>query len=165
MRFLERNLWVSLALLVGAAIVLLAAAGQLGGTLPSLRPIARAGESARPWIAPNRATAWFATNAAAGLLPASNRINPFFTLQFQPAPPPPTKRVELLYQGRITSSAGESRAYVRLGDTLLILTNGAKVVADHVIVEIGLRRLVITNAVGTNILEFNVRKPLEVPAN
>jgi len=49
---------------------------------------------------------------------------------------------------------------------MMILTNGAKVVADHAIKDIAIRTLTLTNAAGqTNLLEFNVKRALDVPAS
>ena len=74
--------------------------------------------------------------------------------------------MDLLYQGCFESSEGIRKAYVRLGDQLFVLTNGAKLVADHAVKEIRLGELILTNAAGaTNLALFNVKTTLEVPAN
>ncbi|MBK9138262.1 MAG: hypothetical protein IPM17_05780 [Verrucomicrobia bacterium] len=165
MRFLERNLWSSLLVLAVLAATLLAVALRLGGGMPALKPYLREGEPLRDWPLPDRLAGWFSTNALLAALPTNANVNPFFTLHFQPPGPPPTRRVELLYMGNYTSSRSNVFAYLQLGDKLLVLTNGAVVVADHAIQQITLKEVVLTNAAGvTNVLPFNVKKPLEVPA-
>ncbi len=165
MRFLERNLWTSLLVLAVLAATLLAVVTRLGGGLPALKPYLRPGEPLRDWPSPDRIARWFSTNAVLEVLPTNSNVNPFFTLHFQPPGPPPTKRVELLYMGSYTSSRSNVFAYLQLADKLLVLTNGAVVVADHAIQQITLKEVILTNAAGaTNVLPFNVKKPLEVPA-
>jgi hypothetical protein len=164
--FWERSLWISLVLLGGLAVIVLAVPSQLGGRLPELRPLPRTNEPPHEWFAEIHAGDWFSTNALRRLVTATNAVNPFFTRFFLPPLPPPTKRVDLLYQGCFESSEGIRKAYVRLGDQLLVLTNGAKLVADRVVKEIGLGELVLTNGAGaTNLASFNVKTNLEVPAN
>jgi hypothetical protein len=165
MRFLERNFWISLLVLAVLAVTLLAVLARLGGELPALKPYLRSGEPPREWPSAERIAGWFSTNALLAALPTNATVNPFFTLHFQPPGPPPTKRVELLYMGSYTSSRSNVFAYLQMADKLLVLTNGAVVVADHVIQQIGLKEVILTNAAGvTNALPFNVKKPLEVPA-
>jgi len=163
---LERNLWVSIFLTAGLGIVLVALVLGLGGQLPPLKPLPKPSSAASEALLRGDVQAWFSVEPAARAEPPTNSINPFFTLHFQPPPPPPTKKVELLYRGSLVSSKGEARAYVLLGDGLLILTNGARVVADHTIRDIGVQALTLTNAAGqTNVLKFNVKTVLEVPAS
>jgi hypothetical protein len=165
MRFLERNLWSSLLVLAVLAATLLAVVSRWGGELPTLKPYLRPGEPLGEWASPERIAHWFSTNAMLAALPTDPNVNPFFTLHFQPPGPPPTRRVELLYMGNYTSSRSNVYAYLQLGDKLLVLTNGAVVVADHAIQSITRKEVVLTNAAGaTNVLPFNVKKPLEVPA-
>ena len=53
-----------------------------------------------------------------------------------------------------------------LQQCLIGLTNGALVIADHAIREIKVPTLTLTNAAGqTNVLPFNVKAVLEVPAS
>lgn len=166
MRFLERNLWTSLLVLVVLAATLVALLTRLGGDATALKPYLRPGEPLREWPPSERITGWFSTNAILNALPTDTTVNPFFTLHFQPPGPPPTKRVELLYMGSYTSSRSNVFAYLQLADKLLVLTNGAVVVADHAIHQISLKEVLLTNVAGaTNVLPFNVKKPLEIPAN
>jgi hypothetical protein len=162
----ERSLWVSALLLASLAVTLLATWSRLGGRPPDLKALPRGVEPQHEWFAEMKVDPWFATNTLRQLVATTNPINPFFTRYFLPPPPPPTKRVELLYQGCFESSDGIRKAYVRLGDQLLVLTNGAKVVADHLVQDIGLDVLTLTNAAKvTNLLPFNLQTNLEVPAN
>jgi hypothetical protein len=53
---------------------------------------------------------------------------------------------------------------VRVGTNSLVFVAGARVVADHGILDIAQRTLILTNTAGqTNVLEFNIPKVLEVP--
>jgi len=161
----ERTIWFSALLLLGLLTLLLTLGLSLGGRLPELRPLPRV--HAGPDLPPNAPLPdLFSTSAVPSLAVASNVINPFFTLHFQPPPPPPTKKVPLHYLGCVESSTRVLRAYVRVGETLAILPLGEKVIADHAIHQITLKALVLTNAAGqTNLFEFSVTKPIEVPAN
>jgi hypothetical protein len=162
---LERTIWFSALLLLGLVVFLLAVLFGLGGRLPELKPLPRAGASGSPFPAAPLPQS-FASSAVPSLAVPTNVINPFFTLYFQPPPPPPTKKVPLLYLGCVESSAHVVRAYVRVGEALRILPLGEKVIADHAIKDITLKALVLTNAAGqTNVFEFNAAKPIEVPAN
>ena len=165
-RLLERHLLVSVLLLAGLALLLLASWSELGDELPALRPLPASVPAAYETLFRGDVGHWFNVEAAARREPPTNSINPFFTLYFQPPPPPPTKKVELLYQGSFTSSKGVAYAYVLLADKQLILTNGARVIADHGIREIKVPTLTLTNAAGqTNVLQFNVKTVLEIPAS
>jgi hypothetical protein len=167
--FLERSLWLSLLVVAGLALLLLAAATRLGGRMPGLTPLREQPRTIQRALPDAQVAQWFSLPLLTRLAPATNSVNPFYTLYFEPKPPPPpppTKKVELLFQGWYQASSGERLAYVKLGEALLTLTNGAKVVADHAIKDIGLRTLTLTNAAGqTNVLEFNVKKALDVPAS
>lgn len=165
MRFLERHLWVSLAMLAGLLVLLVALIAHQGGRLPVLKPFQPAGEAPLEWLGGDESQRWFSPEISVRLAATSNTINPFFTRHFQPPPPPPTRPVALLYQGLMTSSDNTRLAYVVVEDQLRILTNGARVVADHGIQSIALRQLVLTNAAGTNVLHFNLKTNLQVPAN
>ncbi|HNQ90128.1 MAG TPA: hypothetical protein PKM73_16040 [Verrucomicrobiota bacterium] len=165
-RLLERTFWFSLLLAVGLGVLLVALLAGLGGSMPAL---------STPVVAPNPLTLpaatgqverLFSTSSLPRLVMPTNAVNPFFTLHFQPPPPPPTKKIDLLYIGSFETSRGTRCGYVRLGENLLILTNGAKVVADHCVQAIAVRSLTLTNSAGqTNVLIFNAKKTLEVPAN
>jgi len=167
--FLERSLWLSLLMLAGLAALLLASATRLGGQMPRLTPLREQPGAAPRALPDERVAQWFALPPLTRLTPGTNSMDIVYTLYFQPPPPPPpapSKKVELLFQGWYLASSGERLAYVKLGETLLTLTNGAKVVADHAVKEIGLRALTLTNAAGqTNVLEFDVKKALDVPAS
>lgn len=161
--FLERRLWLSLLLLGVLLAILGAAVTRLGGAMPVLRPLETQVETPPAFPAFREVGGWFAITS---VLAATNGSNPFFTLHFQPAPPPPTKKLALLYQGGWISSKDERRAYLTVGDQFRVLTNGATVVADHAISEITLEALTLTNVAGqTNVLHFNVSTNLEVPAS
>lgn len=164
--FLERNFWLSVMLLAGLLLLFAAAVAGFGGRLPPLKPLPRAGVPPSELLPPAQVDALFSTNALPSADVPTNAMNPFYTLYFQPPPPPPTKKVALLYQGCFESSRGVRLGYVRLGEALLVLTNGAKVVADHFVQSISVQALSLTNAAGqTNLLKFNTPSTLEVPAS
>jgi hypothetical protein len=169
LNFLERSFWLSVLLLAGLAVLLAGTLARLGGGLPPLRPLQPQTGAPPRFFSADRAEDWFAAPLLARLAIPTNTVNPFYTLYFQPPPPPPpppTKKVELLYQGCYITSSTQKLAYVKLGDAMMILTNGAKVVADHAIKDIAIRTLTLTNAAGqTNLLEFNVKRALDVPAS
>ncbi|MBM3879800.1 MAG: hypothetical protein FJ387_08785 [Verrucomicrobia bacterium] len=167
MSFVEKSFGLALLWLAALVALLLLVLWQSGGRLPELGPLP-------PPPTNGAAVAALRSFDYPGLLaprpPAAvptNAVSPFFTLQFQPPPPPPppaTKKVELLYMGCYVSSTGDKLAYLQVVDQVLVLTNGAKVVADHMIQSISLPSMTLTNAAGqTNVLEFNVKKALDVP--
>ena len=162
----QRTLWFSALLLAGLIVLMVAVFSGFGGRLPPLRLLPAARDNGGPLLLEQSFQGLFATSSIPSLAVPTNAINPFYTLHFQPPPPPPTKKVQLLYVGCVVSSTGLHQAYVRLGDTLMILTNGAKVVADHTVQAIAVKSVSLTNAAGqTNVLEFNAPKALEVPAS
>ena len=164
---IERDQAVAALLLAGLAALLVFVALNLGGTLPVLpRP------KARPASAPSTVP----VAAVSGLLdapppphwnPTNQILSPFHTTYYIPPPPQPptTRKVELTYQGSVKSADGRERAFVKVGDALLVATNGTKVVADYAIATIALRSVLLTNAAGaTNLLLFNAKKEIEIPA-
>ena len=165
----EKNLWLTLALACATVIVAISAISLIAGRHPPLSSLVAHSGQPLPSMVRRDVEAMFANNLPRSLASPTNTVNPFFTLHFQPPPPPPppaTKKVELLYIGSMETSFGLKMAQVRYGDALMILTNGAKVVADHAVKEIQIRRLTLTNAAGlTNVLEFNVKGTVEIPAN
>ncbi|MHB1306345.1 MAG: hypothetical protein ACYDC1_03420 [Limisphaerales bacterium] len=167
MRFLEHNLWVSLALLAGLAVLAVGTVLQLGGGMPPMKPLPAGGETPRDYLAASRVQNWFSPENSRQALAPSNSVSAFFTLHFQPPPPPPTRQVRVLYQGTVQPAEGPVVAYLRLDDRLLVLTNGAQVVADHSIRDITRQSVTLTNAANTatNVVEFRKTVTLEVPAN
>jgi len=83
-----------------------------------------------------------------------------------PTPPPPaTRKVELTYQGHIEDSAGHLQAFIRSGETLLTLTNGATVIADFSLKNIQIDSVLLVSPRGlSNNLPFNKKTSLEIPA-
>ncbi len=162
---LEKNLWLSLALLAGLIFLLVASALHLGGGMPALRELRSLASPGGPSVSSEYIDQWLTSKALTDSVLKSNAPNPFFTLYFQPAPPPPTKTVEVSYQGYIQTSQGNLLAYIRVADRLLVYTNGARVAGDLFIKNIEDLKLVLTNSVGaTNVLEFNAKKGVVIPA-
>ncbi len=161
---LQRQFWFAIATLAGLATLLSLTLLGLGGRVPDLRPLGGEGRVTPEWPSPAQVGDWFSVGELARAVRQTNAINPFFTRHFQPPPPPSTRRVTLTYQGSLESSDGKVRAFVLVDTNTLALAAGAVVVADHAVKSIALRTLILTNAAGqTNVLEFSVPKPLEVP--
>ena len=166
---LEKNIWLSFALLTGMGVLLAVTGLHLGGSLPTLKSLPAGSLPSGKSLRVARAEEWFDARTLTAMSPSTNYLNPFFTLHFQPPPtppPPPTKKIELTYEGCMIPSTGEKRACIRLGDSLLTLTNGAKVIADHVIKVIEVSSLTLTNSAGqSNVLRFHVKQAIDVPAS
>lgn len=164
---LEKRLAVAAAVLVGLVGLLGLTLADWGGRLPTLKPLGNgAARSEPPWPTPAQVADWFSVPALTRLVAVSNAPNPFFTRYFQPPPPPSTRPAELTYLGYLESSGGERRAFLQVDAAVRSFTAGAPVVADHRVHRIERRSVILTNAAGaTNVLEFNVKKVLQVPAS
>lgn len=164
---LERRLLLALAVLAVLAALLGLTLWTLGGRLPTLKPLGNGPE--RPvddWPTLAQVETWLAVPSLTTLVAVSNAPNPFFTRYFQPPPPPTTRPVALTYLGYLDSSAGERRAFLQVDDAVRPFSAGARVVADHHVHRIERRTLILTNTAGvTNVLEFNVKKVLQVPVS
>jgi hypothetical protein len=117
-----------------------------------------------------KAQAAFALEGVRRSVSLTNPVSPFYTAYFAPAanpappPPPTTRKVGLVYLGSIEASDGRKQAYVKLDDRMLIGSAGSNVVGTLAIAEVTLRTLVLRDAQGqTNVLQFNVRKEIEIP--
>jgi hypothetical protein len=163
---LEKRLAVAGAVLTGLLVLLGLTLADWGGRLPTLKPLGNgAARTEPPWPTPAQVADWFSTPALTRLVAVSNAPNPFFTRYFQPPPPPSTRPAELTFLGYLESSTGERRALVQVDAQPRWFTAGAVVVADHRVHRIERRSVILTNAAGaTNVLEFNVKKVLQVPA-
>lgn len=165
-RPLEQSIWISTAALVGLVALTVLTLSRLGGEVPALKPL---GGSTNRLSTDELAFAgsgrWFQPEALALLVRQTNLPNPFFTTYFQPPPPPSTKPVELTYLGFVDSEGRPRRALVQVDNATRLFTAGVTVVADHVVTEIARRNLILTNRAGaTNVLEFRIKKLLEIPA-
>ncbi|MBE7504201.1 MAG: hypothetical protein HS113_28720 [Verrucomicrobiales bacterium] len=162
---LAKSFWLSVAALALLAGLLLLTLPRLGGRVPALKPLSSATNGVPDnWLAFREAERWFRPLELTRLTAQTNVLNPFFTLHFQPPPPPSTKTVELTYLGFLASSEGLRRAFVQIDDATRVFSNGATVVANHAVQDIARRTLVLTNADGrTNVLEFRVKKALQIP--
>ncbi|HKS37171.1 MAG TPA: hypothetical protein VJW76_08290 [Verrucomicrobiae bacterium] len=167
MNSLERERWWAGLLLSGLIVLLAFAAFSLGGSMPALPVPGRNAAPPRTSVPVGSIDALFAPATLGQLAPPAKLQSPFYTAYYQPpAPKPPTTRkVDMTYQGFIETAEGQQRAFIKTGDTLFVGPVGSKVLADLVVVEIAPRRLTLTNsAARTNVLEFNARQELEVPA-
>ncbi len=164
---LEKRLLLAGAVLAGLLVLLGLTLVNWGGRLPTLKPLGNGATQSQPaWPTPAQVQEWFSPAALARLVAVSNAPNPFFTRYFQPPPPPTTRPAELTYLGYLESSGGERRAFLQVDAQVRSFTAGATVVADHCLHRIERRSVILTNAAGaTNVLEFNVKKVLQVPAS
>jgi|GEM_PF-6897241 len=154
---------------------------QLDAGMPSLAVVGHQARHAE--VVPlSKIEAFCSTNGWAGLLPATGMASAFFTTNFVPPPPPSspkpvaapggtpppppstTKKIALIYRGFSESAAGLQQAFVKIGDALVIGTNGSTVVADFTIANFNLKSLTLRNNEHTNVFDFNVSKEIEVPA-
>ena len=163
---LERSIWISTAALLGLLALVALTLVRLGGRVPALKPLGNAtNRLSTDWLAFGDPQRWFRAEELARLATTTNLPNPFFTTFFQPPPPPSTKPVELTYLGFVDSDGRPRRALVQVDNATRLFTPGVQVVADHAVKDIARRTLVLTNAAGaTNVLEFRIKKLLEIPA-
>lgn len=163
---LERSLWISLAVLLGLVVLTLLTVVRLGGRVPALKPLSNATNVvSTDWLALQNARLWFRPDELGRVASQTNLPNPFFTAYFQPPPPPSTRPVELTYLGFMDSDNRPRRALLQVDDATRLFTAGGRVVADHTVQEIARRTLILTNGAGqTNVLEFRIKKVLEIPA-
>lgn len=152
---------VLLALVVLLGITLV----NLGGAVPALKPLGNATRAPTDWPSAAQVEPWFDRAGLVRLLsPPTNSVNPFFTLHFQPPPPPTTRPAEVTFLGYIQSGTNLPRAWLRIDKATKVMAPGDVVVADHRVARIARRTLVLTNAGGaTNVLEFNIKRVLTVP--
>jgi hypothetical protein len=163
---LEKRIWAAGAVLLALLALLGVTLLHLGGRVPALKPLGNgAARVAGEWPTPAQVAAWFDRQALTRVVTETNAPNPFLTLYFQPPPPPTTRPVELIYLGYLEGSANGRRAFLQVDQETRALAEGAVVVADHRVHQIASRTLVLTNQAGiTNVLEFNIKKVLVVPA-
>jgi len=163
---LARSTWISVAALLGLTILALLTLVRLGGRVPALKPLGSATNGfASDWFTLQNASQWFEAGDLARLAGQTNLPNPFFTTYFQPPPPPSTKPVELTYLGFVDSDGRPRRALIQVDKATRLFTPGLNVVADHAVKDIARRTLILTNGAGaTNVLEFRIKKVLEIPA-
>lgn len=161
---LKRIVGLTVGLVMALLALLVGTFMQTRGQMPALQPLRVGQTGALRWAEGTGAQRWFSTNAATCLLSVVNRPNPFFTLHFEPPPPPRTRPVSLLFQGSFTSSGGTNYGYVLMGNQTLIVTNGQRIVADYAVKKIAFPVMVLTNAVGrTNVLQFDKTTEVQVP--
>ena len=176
--------WLGAIILVAAGVLMAVVATDLGDRLPQLPSIHYAAASSQRQFPLAKIESLLARESLAQVRLATNGTHAFFTRFFElrpvppapaptpalvlaqpePTPSPTTRKAVLLYQGVYESATGQKKAFVKVERELHILTNGAKVIPDWAIADIGIRKLTLTNSSAqTNILEFNATKELEVP--
>ena len=169
-----KNQWLAAFLPSGLLVLLVPICADLGGALPE-PPTARPRTALTPPVRPVAKIAELFSAASLGrLAPSTNAANPFYTTYFQPPPPPPpppvapkptTRKISLVYQGFYQTAAGLKKAFVQADDRLLVEAVGNPIIGDLVVIDIGLRALTLKNsAARTNVLEFNIKQEVEIPA-
>jgi hypothetical protein len=166
LKSLEGERWLVVLLLAGLLALAAFVVADFDVGLPEFpRSERRPGLTAAP-LPVGRIDALWSTAALRELFPPTNVVSPFYTAHFVPAvpKPPTTQKVSLTYLGFFQTAQGEKRAFVLVGDRMMVGPAGAKVVGDLVVGEIALQRLVLQNpSAQTNVLEFNKKKELELP--
>ncbi len=181
LRILENSKLFLTALMFGTLVLLALAVNDLGGELPHRAESKRRANPPDAAVLVGKIEALFSPATFSALRPATPQARGaaslFYTTYFEPPPAPPaqpptptpppptTKKIPLTYQGVYETAGGDKKAFVKVGEGLFVGPVGAKVVADLVVADIGLRTLTLKNAASqTNILQFNVVKEIEVPA-
>ena len=160
-------------LLIGTLVLLALVASDLGGELPNRTELKSRSNAADVAGLVRKMETTISPATFMAIRAATNGASLFYTTHFQPPAPPPKKtetapppaaKKQLTYQGVYQTANGEKKAFIKVGDTLVVGTVGAKVVSDWAIAEITLRTLTLKNAAAqTNILEFKVPKEIEAP--
>lgn len=169
---LDRNRWLAGLLPVAMAALLTLLVVDFGGKLPPLPSLTNTTTNHTEIIPVSRMENLFGLANVAHPNATTNLTHPFYTTHFQPPPPKPqpppptTKKVDVLFQGVYQSADGVKEAFLKVVEAQVIGPVGTKVVGDFAIAEITLSSLTVTNTAGkTNILQFNVKQPVEIPAN
>ena len=142
--------------------------GGLGWHEPELRPLKVSARPPRELVPVSRAAPLLSLKSFPAMMPSTNTSNPFYTAYFQPPPPakpPATRKVDLIYEGFYETAAGLRKAFVKVGDGQFVGSLSNQVIGDLVVLEITHRSLSLKNAAGqTNVLPFNARTTVEIPA-
>ena len=163
---LEKDRWLAVLFLVGilSLIVLVLAQYRIG--LPEF-PEASAGRTPRTSGVPvDRIQALFATPSTNPGTLLADEANPFYTTFFAPKPaaPPATRKIALTYQGFYETANGERRAFMKSDEALLVGGVESNVIGNLVIEDIQLRTLRLRGGTaGSNVLEFNAAREIEIP--
>lgn len=161
----DRNPWTAGVLLAVLSALLVLAWRDTAGRLPELRPLPRTARGTSEVATALRTLELFQPEALAPRTLVTNRPDPFATLHFQPPPPPPKRPVDITYQGSYQTSGGELKAFLLVGGATFVRTPGMSVTGDLAVASVTVRQLTLTNTAGaTNVLDFNVKKTLEIPA-
>lgn len=163
-----RSRW--LALVVHGAFWLLAffTLSQFGGRIPEYR------ESVGGDSLPDLPIPVHKLSGAFSKLPMNLSTNtgasPFFSTFFVPAPaptsapPPTTRKVQLVYQGYFESAGGLKHAVIKVATNFTFAPIGSRVETNLFVADAGIRSLVLTNLNSqTNTLLLNTATTLEVP--
>lgn len=167
---IQRDRWLSLALLVGVAALLFLVIRDYGSGMPRFALGQRSSVPAAALLPANQFANLLSGGGVPSLAVPTNQWSAFYTTAFQPPPPKPppppptTRKVELLYLGHIDPGDAPRRAFVKVGETQFVGIAGSNVVADWFIQSVERDLLTLTNRAGeTNQLEFRKVQSIQVP--
>jgi len=173
-----RQRWFSVCLQVGLWVLLLLAvfSGGRGGHLPEFQEAGTGPGRVTTPVPVARLKRLFAVANQEGMVVNPPALGLFKTTHFVPAgqpppaqplpapPPPTTQKIELTYQGYYQAGDSPKFALLRLGDKLVSIPLGGRVVTNLFVVDAALKTLTLTNsAVQTNVLNLNTKQIVEVP--
>ncbi len=156
---LHAGLWLLLALVLWA----------LRGSALRFHETEVAAAAGRVALPVTRLAALFASETSAVFGGDTNRLSPFATRHFTPAaraaaPPPTTRKVELIYQGFYQTGGQPQRIFIQMDGKMVVSPLGGNLAPGLFIAETALRTLTLTNSAGqTNVLKLNTKTNLEVP--
>ncbi len=167
---IQRDRWLTLALLVGVAALLFLVIRDYGSGMLRF-PLGQRTSVPPAALLPAGQFANLLSGAAVpSLAVPTNQWTAFYTTAFQPPPPKPppppptTRKVELVYLGHIDPGDAPRRAFLKVDGSPLVGTAGTNVIADWFIQNMERDLLILTNRAGeTNQLEFRKTQSIQVP--
>lgn len=163
-----RSRWFAACLLAGALLLLILSVATIGGRAPRFQEAeATPGSATTPLPVAKLGQLFAANNWPRHVVDPATQ-NPFSTTHFIPviAPviPPTTRRVEVTYQGYYESANGPRHAMLRVGDAILGVPVGTRVVTNLYVAQAEFKTVTLTNSANqTNVLALNTKKEVEVP--
>lgn len=160
-----KSRWFAGCVHAGLWLLLCLALADLNGKAPGLREKPGPAAARQYPEALDKIEHLFASESWPKPLAATNAFDGFATRHFIPqaAPPPTTKKIELVYHGYLTVR-GQTHAFVKFGTNYLVTPVGGKLIANLFAACANGRTLTLTNpAAQTNLLPLNIKKEIEVP--
>lgn len=170
---LIKNPWAGGILLLGLVLLFFMVARDLGGKVPRPPDFEARLAPSREVVPVSQIEPLFQIEVGDEILALTGQDNLFHTTHFIPPPapvetpppePPPVRKIEFTYHGFYRGAEGEPRAFISLGEELLVRGAGQALLEGLVLKSITFQTLTLTNAAGEKItLEFNAKKTLEFP--